>query len=193
MRDYPNGAEDDDVMAVATKTKSALEKQGYTVVLVKKSVSESVTYRTRVDRAEQAGADIGISIHTYTDDHRVFPQRVGLFREGVSSNGETVRVAFTNADTAAKSQSLSKTFAETRTKVESRPVTVSDNSFDGRAPLWSGNIPVISLISEKVPWVYNEFGINGGGGSNPIGADGINLYAKSLTESTIAALPNSCA
>ncbi|MGB6124125.1 MAG: N-acetylmuramoyl-L-alanine amidase [Gordonia sp. (in: high G+C Gram-positive bacteria)] len=192
MRDYPNGAEDSDAMAVSKKVKKALEDKGYKVILLKESITDSVSYRERVNRAEKAGADIGISIHTYTDDHRVFPQRVGLFREGQSSNGETLRVTFTNAKTADQSLAMAEKFATIRSETEGRTVSVSDNSFDGRAPLWSGNIPVISLISETVPWVYNEFGMNGGGGANPLGDAGITLYSKSLAKSTEAALPISC-
>lgn len=192
MRDYSNGAEDADVMAVAEQVKSDLEKGGYSVVLLKKSTSEDVTYRQRVDRAEAAGADVGISIHTYTDDHRVFVQRVGLFREGIGADGQSVRVSYTNAETAQKSQKLGKTMAKARSEVEGRTVSVTDNSFNGRAPLWSGNIPMIALISEQVPWVYHEFGVPGGGGSAPVGEEGIATYAAGVTKGVEAALPNPC-
>lgn len=192
MRDYPNGAEDADSMAVSEQVQKALTKDGYTVVMVKKSVDDDVTYRERVTRAEQAGADIGVSIHTYTDDHRVFVQRTGLFREGPGPDGEQKRVEYTNAATAKKSQKYGAAIAKARTAVEGREVTVADNSFDGRAPLWSGNIPMIMLISEKVPWVYNEFGVPGGGGSAPIGDDGVATYADGVADGIKAALPNAC-
>lgn len=192
MRDYSNGAEDRDTMAVSLKVKRSLESAGYKVVLLKKSVSESVTYRERVTRAEKAGADIGVSVHTYTDDHRVFPQRVGLYREGIGADGKPLRVVFQNAETARKSLTYSTAIAKARSIVEGQQVVVADNSFDGRAPLWSGNIPMIALISEKIPWAYNEFGIPGGGGSAPIGDAGIAAYADGLTKGIEAALPNNC-
>ncbi|MFT3663342.1 MAG: N-acetylmuramoyl-L-alanine amidase [Gordonia sp. (in: high G+C Gram-positive bacteria)] len=192
MRDYSNGAEDEDTMQVSLRTKRSLERDGYEVVLLKRSVNENVTYRERVTRAEKAGADIGVSVHTYTDDHRVFPQRVGLFREGVGANGKHTRVEFKNAATAAKSLQYSTAVAKARTQVEGQPVLVTDNSFNGRAPLWPGNIPMIALISEDIPWVYNEFGVPGAGGSVPIGEAGVKTYAEGLTKGIKAALPNTC-
>ncbi len=192
MRDYSNGAEDGDAMAVSQRVESDLADAGYTVVLLKKSADESVTYRERVTRAEKAGADIGVSIHTYTDDHRVFVQRVGLYREGVGADGQPLRVEFTNEKTAAKSQKYGRAIAEARTKVEKVKVAVTDNSFAGRAPLWTGDIPMIALIAEDIPWVYNEFGIPGGGGSAPIGADGVETYANGVTAGIKSALPNLC-
>ena len=189
MRDYSNGAEDQDVMAVSNNVKEQLEAEGYTVVLVKKSADENVDYRERVRRAEEANADVAISVHTYTDDHRVFPQRVGNYREGPGEDGQLKRVTFEDADLAARSQELSEKYAEGRSRVEGRQVDVVDNSFDGRAPLWGGNIPMISLISTKVPWVYHEFGTATGGGNVPIGPNGIATYTESLVAGTKAALP----
>ncbi|GEE00841.1 hypothetical protein nbrc107696_12870 [Gordonia spumicola] len=193
MRDYPNGAEDADVFAVATTAKRALERAGYTVVLLKKNTSESVTYRQRVDRAERAEADIGISIHTSPGEHSVFDQRLGGYREGTGADGQTLRVTFKNADLARKSGRLSSKFATARSQVEGRQVNVVQNNFGGRAPLWAGDLPMISLISQKVPWVYSEFGtVDGGGGSNPIGPTGRSLYARSIVAATKAAVPNTC-
>ncbi|MFT3715836.1 MAG: N-acetylmuramoyl-L-alanine amidase [Gordonia sp. (in: high G+C Gram-positive bacteria)] len=189
MRDYPNGAEGQDVMDVATGVKNRLEKAGYTVVLLKKSVDESINYRDRVDRAEQAHADLAISLHTDIDNHKVFVQRVGLYREGAGQDGTEKRVTYTAAATAAKSQRMGEAFAAARSKVEGQPVVVTDNSFDGRAPLWGGNIPVIELISTKVPWVYNEFGTATAGGSEPIGDAGIATYTDSVVAGVRAALP----
>lgn len=192
MRDYSNGAEDADVMAVAEVVKTNLEAKGYTVVLLKESVDENVSYRERVGRAEDAGADVGVSLHTYTNDHRIFVQRVGLSRSGIGADGQPVTVTFTNAETARKSQKLAGAMAAERTAVEGREVVVTDNSFDGRAPLWGGDIPMIALISEQVPWVYHEFGTPGGGGSAPIGQQGIATYAEGVTNGVVAALPNTC-
>lgn len=193
MRDYPNGSEDGDAMDVALRVKRLLTSAGYRVVLLKKSADENVDYRRRVTRAERAGADLGVSIHTYTDDHRVFVQRVGLYREGVTTNGKTLRLTFQNADTAAKSQRYAQTIAAARSRHEQQTVTVTDNSFDGRAPIWEGNIPMISLIATRTPWVYNEFGTTTGGGSAPIGEAAAETYARGLAEGIRKARPNKCA
>lgn len=192
MIDYPNGAEGANVMAVANNVKEALSNAGYTAVLLKNSVDESVSYRERVNRADQAGADLAVSIHTDINNASVFVQRVGLYREGTAAQGKHVRVEFTNGETAAKSERYGNVIAKKRSEVEGRTVSVVDNDFGGRAPLWSGNIPIIMLISENVPWVYNEFGLPGKGGSVPIGDEGIALYSESLTKGIEAALPNAC-
>lgn len=192
MRDYPNGAEDQDVMDVALRVQEELERAGYRVVLLKTSVDEDVTYRERVDRAEQAGADVGVSIHTYTADRRIFVQRVGSFRRGTGSDGQPLTVAFENSQVAEASQKLGEAFAAGRTEAEGHTVTVGDISFDGRPPLWAGNIPIIALISDEVPWVYNEFGTAAGGGANPIGDEGIERYAQGLVQGVKKALPNTC-
>ena len=60
--DYPNGAEDGNVFAVAQQVAATLRGRGYRVVLLKRSPRESVSYRERVSRAEQAGAAIAVSI-----------------------------------------------------------------------------------------------------------------------------------
>ncbi len=193
MRDYPNGAEDGDVFAVATIAKRGLEHAGYTVVMLKKSTAESVTYRERVNRAERAGADVGISIHTSPGEHSVFDQRLGGYREGTGADGTPLRVTFSNAAIAKQSGQMSTKFAAGRSRVEGRQVNVVQNNFGGRAPLWAGDLPMISLISQKVPWVYSEFGTSdGAGGANPIGSDNRNLYAKAIVAGVKAALPNRC-
>ncbi|MFM9378488.1 N-acetylmuramoyl-L-alanine amidase [Gordonia sp. VNK21] len=192
MRDYPNGAEDRDAVDVATAVKTDLEASGYKVVIVKPTAASDVTYRERVTRAEKAGADIGVSIHTYTNDHRIFVQRVGLYRSGTGADGAPHTVTFEDAAVAKKSQKYAAAIASARTGAEGREVSVTDNSFDGRAPLWGGNIPVISLISDKVPWVYSEFGTAAGGGSTPIGAAGVETYAQGLAAGIKDAVPNTC-
>lgn len=191
MVDYPNGAEDGDVFTVANLVSNALKSDGgYEVVLVKKNPQESVTYRERVDRAEKAGAVIGVSIHTSPGDHSVFPQRVGLFREGPGQDGATKRVEFTASDVAARSEMFAGKFARARSASEGVQVQVRDNTFDGRAPLWSGNIPIISLISTKVVWVYNEFGpASGGGGANKIADGDLQKYADGIVAGIKASAP----
>lgn len=180
MKDYPNGAEAADVMNVANKVKTELEGKGYKVVLLKKTVEESINYRDRIKRAKEAGAKLALSIHTTpgASGSEVFPQRLNGWR---SPPGDpSGKVVFKNAETASASEKASDTIAKARSEVEGRDVPVKDNNFTGRSGLWDGNLPVISLLSEKVPWVYNEYGGTSGGGANPISPAEIDKYAKGL-------------
>ena len=191
MVDDPNGAEGDDNLYVANAVKRALERsRGYKVVLLKTRVDEQVTYRERIARAEQAGAAIGVSIHTSPGDNAIFPQRDGLFREGPGADGATKRVTFTDPQLATRSQLYSTKLSAARQAAEGHTITIRDNSFNGRAPLWSGNIPIISLISQKVPWVYNEFGPDsGGGGADAISHNELDRYATGIADGVRAATP----
>lgn len=190
--DYPNGAEDANAFTVAAQIAKALRAKGYGVVLLKRSTSENVSYRERVTRAERAGASIAVSIHTSPGVNAVFPQRVGLYREGPSADGTTKRVTFTNADVARRSQSYSMQIARERSHAQGTSVRVQDNDFGGRAPLWSGNIPIISLMSVRVPWVYNEFSAIGAGGSVAVAPTALRTYSAGLIAGITAALPIRC-
>lgn len=187
--DYPNGAEGADVFTVATEVRDRLQTHGYHVVLLKRSLTESVTYRQRVDRAIAAHASIGISIHTSPGANAVFVQRVGLYREGIGANGSTMRVTFHDPATAAASQRYGAAIAAARTRAEDMPVHVTDNDFSGRAPLWTGNIPIIALISDSVPWVYNEFGLDDAGGSIALPPAWLSRYAEGIADGVQDALP----
>ncbi len=191
--DYPNGAEDGDAFTVATRVAAALRGRGYRVVLLKRSPRESVSYRERVSRAERAGAAIGVSIHTSPGVNAVFDQRVGLYRSGTGADGQPRRVVFSNPSTAAASQRYAGAMAAARSRAEGHRVVVRDNDFGGRAPLWAGNIPVISLIAVNTPWVYNEFSAGGTGGSIPVPAPALGAYARGISDGVIAALGRSCA
>ena len=187
--DYPNGAEDQDNFIVASIVQASIERRGYRVVLVKRQIDESVTYRERVRRAESAQAVIGVSIHTSPGVNSVFPQRVGLYREGVGADGHRLRVAFSNSIIASRSISYSSAIARARSEVQGVPVIVTDNDFAGRAPLWEGNIPIISLISDKIPWVYSEFSADGGGGSIALSRTALRTYADGLIKGIESAIP----
>lgn len=184
MTDYPNEAEDADVMEVSKSVKEALEDDGMEVVLLKEDVGDNVSYRERVDKAKDAGADVAVSIHTTpgVNYSMVIAQNVGGYREGATESGETKRVTFENADVAKKSQDYAKTVADARTKAEPNPVKMTTSlDFGGREGLWSGNLPIIQLLSEDVPWIYSEYGTDNGGGVNPIGDDAKKVYAEGLS------------
>ncbi|GAB20413.1 hypothetical protein GOEFS_115_00530 [Gordonia effusa NBRC 100432] len=190
--DYPNGAEDADAYSVASQVATILRARGYRVVLLKRSLSESVSYRQRVDRAEKARAAIGISIHTSPGVNAVFPQRIGLYREGTGAGGTTRRVTFRTTGTAASSQRFAVIIAGARSRAEGHRVPVQDNDFGGRSPLWSGNIPIISLLAQNTPWVYNEFSPGEAGGSVAVAATALRTYARGIAEGISAALPRHC-
>lgn len=171
MSSTSNGQEDDDVFYVAEKVRNELESDGYEVVMLKETIDEDMTFRDRVDRAADADADIGISIHTTPgspNTGEVYNQFVGGKR--YSPDRSTV-VTFNNEETAEKSTEYSEIMAEARQEVEGTTVVVTKNSFDGRESegKWGGDLPVMSLLSEEVPWTYHEFtNENGQGGSQGI-------------------------
>lgn len=183
MKDYPNGREDEDAMAVANKVKEQLSGAGYTVVLLKEKVTDNVTYRARVTKAEEAGAKIAVSIHTTPGDaSEVYEQVLGGWRSPEGQPDQAVK--FTNEKTAAASHEFAQKFSTTRAEVEGHAVPITQNDFTPRPGLWDGNLPVISLLSENVPWVYNEYaGGASGGGANGISPEQIDSYANGLTKS----------
>ena len=187
--DYPNGAEGANVFEVATEVRELLQHNGYDVALLKHAVTEHVTYRQRVDRAVAAHARVAISIHTSPGANEVFVQRVGLYREGVGADGATLRITYRNEATAAASQRFGEAIARARTRTEGMPVMVTDNDFGSRAPLWTGNIPMIALMSDRVPWVYNEFGLDGAGGSTPLPSTWLSTYARGIADGVRTAIP----
>ncbi len=186
--DYPNGAEDANVFEVTTDVRELLQHNGYDVVMLKRAVTENVTYRQRVDRAVTAHARVAISIHTSPGANDVFVQRVGLYREGVGADGATLRITYRNEATAAASQRYGQAIASARTRTEGVPVMLTDNDFGGRAPLWTGNIPMIALMSDRVPWVYNEFGLDDAGGSTPLPSTWLSRYARGIADDVRTAL-----
>jgi N-acetylmuramoyl-L-alanine amidase len=158
--DYPNVPEIQEMFDVAQKIKQKLEADGYTVIMTKNAVNDSVSHRGRADIANNAHAALAVSIH---DDHgqsssfaQVFAQRVGLYRE---YNGK--KFAFSNSDVAAKSQQYAQAMVEGRSAGEGHSVTLTDNNFNGRAGLAAGNLALVQLFA-NVPWVYNEIGASGG-------------------------------
>ncbi|WP_312809726.1 N-acetylmuramoyl-L-alanine amidase [Corynebacterium variabile] len=192
MADYPNGQEDVDALDIARAVRDRVEDAGVRVVLLKDSISDNVTYRERVDRAAAEDAVMGVSIHTTpgADAAEVYPQRVGGFRTGDGADGQSHKVTFGDAATAAESQRFSTMIAGARSVAELRGVPVTDLSFDGREGLWGGNLPVIALIAD-IPWVYNEFGSTTGGGAHGISAAEKARYVDGLSAGILAGVASS--
>ena len=193
MSETPNRPEANDVFDVANRVKTMLEQKGYTVILTKNSVDQDVDFRQRADIINNSGAAIGIDIHTTPapGKSQATPQVVGAYR-----TFEDKRAEFTNADTATKSQAYAKAIAESRTEIEGHPVTTDPITFgEGRAEIKSkGNIPLISLFSDKVPFVYNEIARDPGtpfnNGSDSLTDEGKQKYAEGITQGIEKATPS---
>lgn len=196
MADYPNGREDTDALDVSRAVRDRIQSAGYRAVLLKDSITDNVTYRERVDRAEAAGAVVGVSVHTTpgAEGSAVYPQRVGGYRAGVGADGRSRTVTFSDQGTATRSQWYSTVVAGARSLAEGRAVPVGDLSFDGRPGLWGGNLPVISLIA-GTPWIYSEYGSSTGGGAYGITEAEKSRYIDGLATGIVTALattPGAC-
>lgn len=162
----PNSPERDDVMDVAKRVEAELEKLGYKVLMSREGNSDQVNFRQRADKAATAKASIGVSIHTTppvkgNNINEAWPQRVNTYRQ-YEGHKDTFGDTEEEKKTAVTSESYANTMAQTRTEAEGHPVdTDKGNSTQagsfGRPDIASkGNIPLISLWSPTVPWVYNE-------------------------------------
>ncbi|HEX5456198.1 MAG TPA: phage tail tip lysozyme [Candidatus Saccharimonadales bacterium] len=153
MQESDNQPEGHDVWQVANKIKDDLSKDGYNIILTKKTEDDNVTFRQRAQVADNNNAALALSIHgdsTLPDPGEIFVQKVGLYR-GSGSN----KTVFKDDEVAKKSQQYAQVFKEERQKAEGGNIVIKDNSFNGRAGLEPGNIPMVQLFS-KTPWVYNE-------------------------------------
>ena len=169
-RETANKPESQDVLDVANRVRSQLEQSsGYQVVMLRTGVDDKVTKRERVNKAKEAGASIGVSIHTDTTPiEEVWPQFVGGYRQSGSN-----KVTFTNTGVAEKSNLYSKMIVEERNKVQFngtstvKMVTGQPRSFSQSRGLPSyGDISLVQLWSDSVPWVYNESTAPSGGMSD---------------------------
>lgn len=184
-----NQPEGDDVLDVSKRVKTGLEAAGYTVILARTDNTTQVTFRQRADAAKSAGAVMGISIHTAPDNiNDAWPQRVGSYREYQGK-----RTTFENQTTAQKSQAYAAAFAETRAAAEGHPISNDpDSSHElasfGRSGILSkGNIPLVELFADTVPWVYNEIEQDSG---TSITEDRKAAYAKGIIDGVIKANPS---
>lgn len=162
--DYPNYPEIYEAFDVSWCVARSLRADGYRVLLTKRQALSSVSHTQRAAVANDNHAALAISVH---DDHGVGPRFEATYdQRGVRHNGayspmyrgEGVhRTVFSSSATARQSQRYAGIIAAARTRAQGRAVTVQENSFNGRAPLESGNLALVQLFSD-VPWVYNEMG-----------------------------------
>jgi N-acetylmuramoyl-L-alanine amidase len=163
-RETANTPEREDVLDVAKRVKTKLESSGYSVVLLRTTADEKVSKRERVDKALAAGAKIAISIHTtpgpYTDS--VWYQRVGYGREYQGK-----KVEFKNQATADLSKKYATAIAGARKETQKRQTTIDEDGKQEEASLnrpdlpGKGNLTLVQLWSDSVPWVYNESAVSG--------------------------------
>ncbi|HEY5152561.1 MAG TPA: N-acetylmuramoyl-L-alanine amidase [Candidatus Saccharimonadales bacterium] len=193
--DYPNIPEISEVFSVAQNVKTKLQADGYNVIMTKNSVNDDVSFRQRADIANQANAALAVSIHdshdTSWDDMgggdggQVYTQNVGDYRQNKPGMGQgNQKVTFTDNAVAQKSNQYGQTFAQVRTNDEGHKVSVAPESFDSRAGLPSGNLPMVQLFA-KVPWVYNEVGAPSG----PLSQSELDKYAKGIIDGVENSVP----
>lgn len=173
-RETDNSPERENVQDVANQVKTALEQAGYKVVMLKTGATDAVSKRQRVDAARAANADMAVSIHTDSGSGtfegwaEVWPQFVNGYRESVSDASK--KVVFTNAETADKSSSYADIFAKERDAAERKSSGVTKKvvgqgvSFAKSRGLPSfGDLSLVQLWADDIPWVYNEAGAPAGG------------------------------
>jgi hypothetical protein len=182
---------------VSTCVAAALRADGYRVLLTKRRALSSVSHAKRSAVANKSGADLAISVH---DDHGLGAKFEGTYdQRGVRGKDGRYplmyrgkagrRAVFDDPSVAKKSQQYARILAKARSKAQKHPVSVTQNSFDGRAPLEPGNLALVQLFS-RVPWVYNEMGARTDG--NPRQAMSIASetgYARGLLAGVEAAVP----
>lgn len=179
-RETNNQPEGDDVLGVANNVKAALEAAGYKVVMIRSESGQAINKLDRVKVAREAHADLVVSIHTGPGGDsvsQVWPQRVNSYREYTDENGHTSKVTVTNEAVANLSQQYAQVVARARTAAESTTptadagytVTTDDDlsaetgSFGPeRTDVFSkGNISLLQLWGQDIPWIYNELSQDG--------------------------------
>jgi N-acetylmuramoyl-L-alanine amidase len=211
--DYPNPNENEEMFYVSLLVKAQLVKDGYKVILTKgddiktdvKSVTDpevekgaklDASLRARAEVANNANADIAVSLH---DDHgeswdnfaQIYVQRTDGYRSPYTDESKKVTFASLHKDAkdiADKSQEYGAKFETTRSAAEGRPAKVTVNSFDHREKdkVDPGNIPMVELFS-NVPWVYNEIGAAPKG--KYVSDTNLKKYAQGVIKGVEASVP----
>lgn len=183
-----NMPESADAIEVAKQVETALKQAGYEVVLSHKDPDAMVKFRDRSTAAENAKAAIAVSIHTTDGEiNQVWPQRMDTYRQ-YGSHKDT----FTNQATATKSEQYANIMARTRTAAEGHPVTTDPgnkqqaSSFSRPDIESKGNISLVQLWAQDIPWVYNEIARDEG---LAITKDRKAAYAKGIADGIKEAVP----
>jgi len=180
--------ETSNMLIVAQRLQARLESDGYKVVLARESNDANPLPVDRVQMARDAGAVLGVSVHSDVSANGIWFQEMGRWHENnpSSTNSQpsgadlSLRITFgaeqlgIAPDTAQRTASLSKQYATTiskeRTTIEGRSVSTTgdaSSSFSQDRGLHTyGNIPIESLLAEDIPWVYSEFATGNDGNSH---------------------------
>lgn len=195
VSDYENEPEMRDVFAVAELVKARLTADGYRVIMTKNNDDEPTSLGRRATIANDAHADLALSIHDQAGSNGgigfghgndiVYYQAVGDYR--ATSNGH--KVYFTDQHIAALSKKYGQIFQTRRALSEGQtPALQSNTGYDlGSRGLAAGNIWLVQLLA-RVPWIYNEVGGNSAGRSGLNNADK-HTYAQGLVASVEHCIP----
>lgn len=195
VSEYENDPEMKDVFDVALRARKLLLHAGYTVVLTKPTVNTRVSLADRARVANQAHADLALSIHDQAGasggiryragNNIVYYQSVGGYRRNIDGK----KIVFTNKAVAAKSKKYARVFRNSRTKIENTTVRLQGSTgYDlGGRGLAGGDMWMVQLLS-TVPWVYNEAGGNSAGHVGLVVADRTN-YAHALARAVEKSVP----
>lgn len=204
--DWPNQASRDpkaleikEVFQIGTCAGKVLELDGYNVVYTKEKASSTVSLSKRAQIANEANADLAVSIHNdhglprsfqavydqrgVPDDNGKYPK---LFREDV--NGD--RVYFDNPKVANASAKYAEAIIEARSQaLDGAEVKLMQPYLDNRPEVAKGAIWMVQELA-TVPWVYNEFGAQASDGSNdiPMSIEDQIAYATGLVNGIEAAI-----
>lgn len=194
--DYPNQPEMTEVFGISTCVATDLRHIGYQVILTKKNVDSTVSLTRRAQIANQAHADLAISVH---DDHTqtgsfqaVYSQR-GITHDGryhpMWRGSGANRTVFNRPGVAKKSARYTRLIAEARSKAQHQPVQITEEDFTGRSGLEPGNLALVQLLA-KVPWVYSESGAKTHGSTTePLTIEAETAYATGILDGIVAAVP----
>jgi N-acetylmuramoyl-L-alanine amidase len=185
--DGPSNPQADEMYKIALAVKAKLETDGYTVTLTKKSATDTVSPRGRATIANQAHADLAVSIHddhtqTYDSYAQVYTQNAGDHRDTAAGK----QVKFSDAAIAGKSNQYGQVFAAQRGVAESHKVTMTHVDYTNQPGISPGNIPLEQLYA-NVPWVYNEIGAAPAGQS--LNSDEQDAYTKGIVAGVEGSIP----
>jgi len=115
---------------------------------------------------------------------QIYYNKQGGFRQ---NNANSTRRTFDNPEVAAAAQRYAEIFQAVRSEDQQATITITaGHQFPAGRNLGShGDIPIVMLSAQSVPWVYHEFGRTGPTG---LTEDQIDLYAASLVRGTLAAI-----
>lgn len=194
--DYPNYPEITEVFDVSTCVAANLRQLGYRVILTKKNAESTVSLTRRAEIANNAHADLAISVH---DDHSQTPSFQAVYSQrGVKHDGHyhamwrgsgATYTKFDLPKVARESARYTRIIAAARSKAQHRPVEITEEDFSGRSGLEPGNLALVQLLA-TVPWVYSESGALTDGSTTrqlPISAE--TAYAKGILDGIVAAVP----